>query len=90
MWAWSKIVTAIAKRASTPAFTPHTLRHLCLTDLARANWEIHEITTFAGHRNIETTMIYVHLSARDLSAKFNTTMKQLHQQRLEAMGRLFQ
>ncbi len=90
MWAWSKIVTAIAKRASTPTFTPHTLRHLCLTDLARANWDIHEIATFAGHRNIETTMIYVHLSARDLSARFNSTMKQLHQQRLEAMGRLFQ
>jgi hypothetical protein len=35
-------------------------------------------------------MIYVHLSARDLSARFNATMKQLHQQRLEAMGRLFQ
>ncbi len=90
MWAWSKVVNAIAKRASTPAFTPHTLRHLCLTDLARANWDIHEIATFAGHRNIETTMIYVHLSARDLSARFNATMKQLHQQRLEAMGRLFQ
>jgi integrase/recombinase XerD len=38
MWAWSKIVTAIARGASTPAFTPHTLRHFCLTDLARANW----------------------------------------------------
>jgi integrase/recombinase XerD len=90
MWAWSKVVTAIAKRAVAPAFTPHTLRHLCLTDLARADWDIHEIATFAGHRNIETTMIYVHLSARDLAARFNSTMKQLHQQRLEAMGRLFQ
>jgi len=90
MWAWSKVVTAIAKRAVAPAFTPHTLRHLCLTDLARADWDIHEIATFAGHRNIETTMIYVHLSARDLAARFNSTIKQLHQQRLEAMGRLFQ
>jgi integrase/recombinase XerD len=32
----------------------------------------------------------VHLSARDLAAKFNATMTQLHQQRLEAMWRLFQ
>ncbi len=89
IWAWSKIVTVIAKRAGTPGFTPHTLRHLCLTDLARADWDIHEIAIFAGHRSIETTMIYVHLSARDLAAKLNATMAQLHQQRLEAMGRLF-
>lgn len=89
IWAWSKVVNAIAKRAGAAGFTPHTLRHLCLTDLARADWDIHEIATFAGHRSIETTMIYVHLSARDLAAKFNATMKQLHQQRLEIMGRLF-
>jgi len=90
MWAWSKIVGAIAKRAAATGFTPHTLRHLCLTDLARADWDIHEIAIFAGHRNIETTMIYLHLSARDLAAKFNATMTQLHRERLELMGRLFQ
>jgi integrase/recombinase XerD len=90
MWAWSKIVGVIAKRATATGFTPHTLRHLCLTDLARANWDIHEIAAFAGHRRIENTMIYVHLSARDLAAKFNATMTQVHRQRLELMGRLFQ
>ena len=90
MWAWSKIVGAIAKRAAATGFTPHTLRHLCLTDLARADWDIHEIATFAGHRSVETTMIYVHLSARDLAAKFNATMTHLHRQRLELMGSLFQ
>jgi len=90
IWAWSKIVSVIAKRAGAVGFTPHTLRHLCMTDLARADWDIHEIAIFAGHRSIETTMIYVHLSARDLATKFNATMTQLHQQRLEAMGRLFQ
>lgn len=90
IWAWSKIVKAIAKRAEAAGFTPHTLRHLCLTDLARADWDIHEIAIFAGHRHIETTLIYVHLSARDLATKFNATMAQLHQQRLEAMRRLFQ
>lgn len=89
IWAWSKVVAGIAKRAEVSGFSPHTLRHLCLTDLARADWDIHEIAVFAGHRNIETTMIYVHLSARDLAAKFNSTMAQLHEQRLALMGRLF-
>ena len=89
-WSWSKIVAGIARRAGVNGFSTHTLRHLCLTDLARADWDIHEIAVFAGHRNIETTMIYVHLSARDLAAKLNATMAQLHQQRLEVIGRLFQ
>ena len=33
-----------------PAFSTHTLRHLCLTDLARSGWELHQIATFAGHQ----------------------------------------
>jgi site-specific recombinase XerD len=88
IWTWSKVVAAIARRAGVNGFSPHTLRHLCLTDLARADWDIHEIAMFAGHRNIETTMIYVHLSARDLAAKFNAAMDQVHERRLELMGRL--
>lgn len=88
IWTWSKVVAAIARRAGVSGFSPHTLRHLCLTDLARADWDIHEIATFAGHRNIETTMIYVHLSVRDLAAKFAATMDQLHERRLELIGRL--
>lgn len=89
IWTWSKVVARIARCAGLDRFTPHTLRHLCLTDLARANWDIHEIATFAGHRHLETTMIYVHLSARDLAAKFNTAMDQLHERRLELMSGLW-
>lgn len=32
----------------------YTARHLRLTDLARANWDLHGISTFAGHRNVQT------------------------------------
>ena len=89
IWSWSKVIRAVAKRANVTGFSTHTLRHLCLTDLARADWDIHEIATFAGHRNTDTTMIYIHLSARDLAAKFNAAMDQLHQRRLELMKELF-
>jgi integrase/recombinase XerD len=89
-WSWSKIISSVAGRADVQRFSTHTMRHLCLTDLARADWDIHEIATFAGHRNIETTMIYIHLSARDLAAKFNAAMDQVHQRRLVLMGELFQ
>lgn len=78
IWAWSKIVEDIADRSGVHEFTTHTLRHLCLTDLARADWDIHEIATFAGHRSIQTTLIYIHLSGRELARKLAIGMEQLH------------
>jgi len=78
LWSWSKIVRRIALRADVPRFSTHTLRHLCLTDLARAGWELHAIATFAGHRNPATTLQYIHLSGRDLSAKLASSMAQIH------------
>jgi site-specific recombinase XerD len=69
IWSWSKVVLEVSRRAGVERFSTHTLRHLCLTDLARAGWDIHEIATFAGHRSIQTTLLYIHLSGRDLSAK---------------------
>ncbi len=50
LWTWSKVVRRIALRANVPQFSTHTLRHLCLTDLARSGWELHTMATFAGHR----------------------------------------
>lgn len=85
-WAWSKVVGRIAERSNLPQFTPHTLRHLCLTDLARANWDIHEIATFAGHRSLQTTIMYVHLSGRDLAAKLALGMAEMHALRIAAMS----
>jgi hypothetical protein len=49
------------------------MRHLCLTDLARADWDTYEIAIFAVHRNIEAPMIYIHLDVRDLAAKLTAT-----------------
>jgi integrase/recombinase XerD len=86
VWTWSKAVARIAERCSLPQLTPHTLRHLCLTDLARANWDIHEIATFAGHRNVQTTALYVHLSGRDLAQKFARGMAQIHALRMAAVS----
>ncbi len=68
----------IATRSDVPQFTTHTPRHLCLTDLARAGWDIHEIARFAGHRNPQTTLLYIHLSGRDLAAKIERGMAALH------------
>ncbi|WP_018621608.1 tyrosine-type recombinase/integrase [Spirosoma luteum] len=82
IWTWSKAVQTIARKAELLRFTSHTLRHLCLTDLARAGWDIHEIAQFAGHRHTDTTLIYIHLSGRDLADRFQRSMNSIHVQRL--------
>jgi integrase/recombinase XerD len=85
-WAWSKAVRSIAVRAGVERFSTHTLRHLCLTDLARSGWELHEIATFAGHRSTETTLRYIHLSGRDLAARLQSGMTAIHEQRIAQIG----
>jgi integrase len=75
-------VRSIAVRAGVERFSTHTLRHLCLTDLARSGWELHQIATFAGHQSTETTLRYIHLSGRDLAERLERGMTQIHAQRI--------
>ena len=82
LWTWSKVVRRIALAANLPRFSTHTTRHLCLTDLARMGWELHAIATFAGHRSTDSTLQYIHLSGRELSAKLNSSMTQIHAWRI--------
>jgi integrase/recombinase XerD len=85
LWSWSKVVRRVALAAEVPRFSTHTTRHLCLTDLARMGWELHAIATFAGHRCTESTLTYIHLSGRELSAKLNRSMTHLHAQRISML-----
>ena len=86
LWTWSKVVRAMADAAGLPLFSTHTLRHLCLTDLARAGWELHELARFAGHRNVSVTQQYVHLSGRDLAARLNGGMAEIHEWRARQLA----
>ena len=87
LWTWSKVVRRIADAADLPRFTTHTLRHLCLTDLARTGWDLHEIARFAGHRNVSVTQQYIHLSGRDLAEKLAGGMAQIQRWRTEQLTR---
>lgn len=89
IWTWSKVVRRLAVNSGVHRLTPHTLRHLCLTDLARSGWDIHEIAKFAGHRSLETTMAYIHLSGRELALKISSGMNQIHGWRVSVMGEAF-
>jgi len=82
---WSKVVEALAARAGVPAFTTHTPRHLRLTHMARAGLDLHEIATYAGHRNPQTTLLYIHLSGHDLADKLRRSMGGLDRLLAEAL-----
>jgi len=82
---WSKVVEALAARAGVPNFTTHTPRHLRLTHMARAGLDLHEIATYAGHRNPQTTLLYIHLSGHDLADKLRRSMGGLDRLLAEAL-----
>jgi site-specific recombinase XerD len=86
IWTWSKVVKRLSRCAGIPLLTPHTLRHLRLTDLARAGWDIHDIAQFAGHRNTESPLTYIHLSGHDLKDKLARSMNSIHEWRLRKIN----
>jgi integrase/recombinase XerD len=86
VWTWSKVVRRLADTVGLRRFSTHTLRHLCLTDLARCGWEIHAIAQFAGHRSTSTTLRYIHLSGRDLASRLRDGMSQIHAARVEKLA----
>jgi len=90
IWTWSKAITEMARDADVPQFTTHTLRHLCLTDLARSNWDIRQIATFAGHRCLQTTLLYIHLSGHELVEKLAKGMDEIHAWRVKTLAEILQ
>jgi integrase/recombinase XerD len=74
---WGLLAAALAREARVTGFSAHTLRHLRLTDLARAGFDIAEIAKFAGHRSTESTLLYIHLSGRDLARAFQRAAPRL-------------
>jgi integrase/recombinase XerD len=82
---WDKVVVRIAKCAGLHhRFTTHTPRHLRLTDLARTGMDLHAIAQYAGHRNLETTKIYIKLSGRETAERVRLCMQDLDR-RLERL-----
>ncbi|MEI7187771.1 site-specific integrase [Dickeya dianthicola] len=68
-WTWSKTIRKWSSEAGMPDISTHTFRHLRLTHLACAGWKLHELASYAGHRDPHTTQIYIYLSGRDLAAR---------------------
>jgi len=62
----AKIRAGIRKRASI-----HTLRHSYATHLLEAGVNIRAIQRYLGHSQLETTMVYLHLTDRGQEDSFN-------------------
>ena len=57
-----QIVVSARQRAGLDHATCHELRHTCLTRLREAGMSLEAVQAQAGHRSIESTRIYLHLS----------------------------
>lgn len=65
-----EIVRNACRRASIAKLTCHQLRHTCFTRLREAGMALEAIQAQAGHRSIESTRIYLHLTNAWLAEEY--------------------
>ncbi|HTT90512.1 MAG TPA: tyrosine-type recombinase/integrase [Acidimicrobiales bacterium] len=65
-----EVMKGARKRAGLGHLTCHELRHTCLTRLRESGMSLEALQAQAGHRSIESTRMYLHLSNDWLSAEY--------------------
>lgn len=65
---WDACQQAAKRAGITKHLSPHTLRHCFATHLLEAGADLRTIQVLLGHRRLEHTLIYLHLSRRHLTA----------------------
>ena len=66
--AWHACEKAAQRSGIRKKIHPHTLRHCFATHLLEAGADLRTIQVLLGHRDLEETTIYLHLSQRHLNA----------------------
>lgn len=59
-----KIIAEVRKELNIAFCTPHTLRHSFATHLVEAGASLHTLQALLGHCDIDTTMMYLHVTHR--------------------------
>jgi integrase/recombinase XerD len=75
-----RLVLVARKELNIPAASIHTLRHSFATHMLEAGAHPHTIQMILGHKNLETTMVYMHLthqSTQDALLLMNSLCKEL-------------
>ena len=65
-----EILSGARRRAGLEHATCHELRHTCLTRLREAGMPLEAVQAQAGHRSIESTRVYLHLTNDWLAAEY--------------------
>ena len=75
-----EIVSGARTRAGIRQLTCHQLRHTCLTRLREAGMALEALQAQAGHRSIESTRIYLHLSNDWLAEEYRRAVQAIDAQ----------
>jgi site-specific recombinase XerD len=59
-----RLVVVARKELGIPCATVHTLRHSFATHLIEAGASLHTVQSLLGHKQINTTMVYLHVTHR--------------------------
>lgn len=70
-----QIIRGARERAGLEHLTCHQLRHTCLTRLREAGMALEAVQAQAGHRSIESTRIYLHLSNDWLTGEYTRAIE---------------
>ena len=57
----------------TKKASPHTLRHTFASHKARRGVPLRQVQAWLGHKNLNTTQIYVHLDRQDAQKAMEAT-----------------
>ena len=82
-----EIIRAAKARAGLMHATCHELRHTCFTRLREAGMALEAIQAQAGHRSIETTRLYLHLSNDWLADEYQRAAELIDVSMLQTVAR---